>query len=151
VPFVPPAGVSPLSAFLLGTAGVQPGAVIAMLADPIDVATGEYLSIERGFDPTDAAFLNCMRTVRGSGSAVESVGQNFADHTHVDPQLEPFMREEVRLASKDLVDAGDLEIQTVTVTPLGDGAETYIEWLNLARSKAQGVRLPPSLLTGAAP
>jgi hypothetical protein len=151
VPSVPPAGVSPLSAFLLDTAGVPNGAVAAIMADAIDVATGEYLSIERGFDPTDAAFLTCARTVRGSGSAVESVGQNFADHPRVDPQLEPFMREEVRLMAKELVDAGDLAIQTVTVTPLGDSAETYIEWKNLARDKAQSVRLPPSLLVGAAP
>jgi hypothetical protein len=151
VPFVPPAGVSPLSAFLLDTAGVPPGAVVAMLADPIDVATGDYISIERGFDPTDAAFLTCMRTVRGSGSAVENVGQRFSDHTHVDPQLEPFMREEVRLASKDLVDAGDLELQTVMVTPKDDSAEIYVEWLNVARNKAQSAKLPPSLLVGAAP
>jgi hypothetical protein len=61
------------------------------------------------------------------------------------------MREEVRLMAKELVDAGDLAIQTVTVTPLGDSAETYIEWKNLARDKAQSVRLPPSLLVGAAP
>lgn len=153
MPFVPPAGVSPVSAFLLGTAGVPPGAVAAIMADAIDVATGEYLSIERGFDPTDAAFFTAMRTVRGSGSAVENVGQNFADHTHVDAQLEPFMREEVRLASKDLVDSGDLSVTVVSVDPLGpDGAQTYIEFDNLARDKkGLSVRLPPSLLVGPAP
>lgn len=121
------------------------------MADAIDVATGEYLSIERGFDPTDAAFLTAMRTVRGSGSAVENVGQNFADHPRVDPKLGPFMREEVRLATKTLVDSGDLLVQNVSVKSLGDGAEVYIEWKNLARDKAQAIRLPPSLLVGAAP
>jgi hypothetical protein len=151
VPFVPPAGVSPISSFLLDTAGVPPGAVVAMLADPIDPATGDYLSIERGFDPTDAAFLTCMRTVRASGSAVENVGQRFADHTKVDPQLDSFMREEVRLASKELVDAGELEIRQVAVTPKDTSAEVYVEWFNVARNKAQAVQLPPSLLVGATP
>lgn len=122
-----------------------------MLADPIDVATGDYLSIERGFDPTDGAVLTAFRTVRASGSAVEQVGQNFAAHPRVDPQLEPFMREEVRLAVKNLTDAGDVEIQQVTVTPYGDTADVYVEWRNVARDKAQAVRLPPSLLAGAAP
>jgi hypothetical protein len=148
VPAVPPAGVTPISLFLASDFE-SPGGVIGMLADPIDVATGDYLSIERGFDPTDAAFLTAVRTVRGSGSAVEQVGQKFADHQHVDPQLEPFMREEVRLAAKELVDAGDLEIRQVTVTPLGDTADTYVEWFNVARAKTQGSRLAPNLLQGA--
>ncbi len=142
---------SPLTALLVPTSYVQPGEVAAIMADAIDVATGEYLSIERGFDPTDAAFLTAMRTVRASGSAVQSVGQRFADHKFVDDKLESFMREEVRLATKDLVDAGDLSIEKVVVTPLGDGAETYVEWLNVARQKSQNAKLPPSLLVGAAP
>jgi hypothetical protein len=39
----------------------------------------------------------------------------------------------------------------VTVTPLNDSAEVYVEWFNVARDKAQSVKLPPSLLVGAAP
>lgn len=144
-----PGSLSPLSALLLGTPYVQPGEVVAIMADAIDVSTGDYLSIERGFDPTDAAFLTAMRTVRGSGSAVENVGQRFGDATHVNPELPAFMREEVRLATKELVDAGDLRIERVETTPFGDAAETMIEWFNVARQKSRDVRLPPSLLVGA--
>lgn len=147
MPFVPPAGVSPLSAFLVGTADVDDSDPPVILADAIDVATGEYLSLFRGFDPTDAAILLSFQVRRGSGSAVEDVGQNFADHPRVDEQLESFMREEVRLCTKTVVDRGDAKIDSVTVTPQGDGADTIVKWQNLARQK-QGLSaaLPSSLL-----
>jgi hypothetical protein len=148
VPAVPPAGVTPISLFL-ETNFTSPSGVVGWLADPIDVATGDYLSIEKGFDPVDAAVLTAFRTVRGSGSAVEQVGQDFAAHPRVDPQLEPFMREEVRLAVKNLTDAGDVAIQKVTVTPYGDTADIYVEWSNISREKSQGITLAPNLLVGA--
>jgi hypothetical protein len=37
------------------------------------------------------------------------------------------------------------------VTPTGDTAEIYVEWQNVARQKSEGIRLPVSLLVGAAP
>lgn len=149
-PAIPQAGVTPIG-FFVPIVYAVPGEPIGMLADPIDVTTGDYLSIERGFDPTDAAVLTAVRTVRGSGSAVENVGQRFADHPRVDNQLEPFMREEVRLTLDHLVQAGDIAIERVTVTPIGDSCETYIEWRNLARDKAQAVTLGPRLLVGSPP
>lgn len=151
-PFVPPAGVSPISAFFTGLEFAEPGEPPVILADAIDPVTGEFLSLERGFDPTDAAFLLAMTTVRGSGSAVEQVGQRFGDATHVSPQLESFMREETRLAVKPIVDRGDLELGTVAVTDNGNGSvELYVEWANIARDKEQKARLPLNLLVGAAP
>jgi hypothetical protein len=150
VPTIPQAGVTPAS-FFLPVLFTAPNGVVGILADPIDVKTGEYLSIERGFDPTDASVLTAVRTVRGSGSSVENVGQRFADHQRVDPQLDRFMREEVRLTLKSLVDAGDIEIERVEVPPLGDSAETYIEWRNIARDQARAAVLPPNLLVGRAP
>ena len=150
MPAIPPAGVSPLSYFV-PVVYTEPGQPIAMLADPIDLKTGDYLSIERGFDPTDAAVLTAVRTVRASGSAVENVGQRFADHKKIDDQLDPFMREEVRLTLKHLTDAGDVEIRKVEVTkyPEDAAAETYVEWHNVARAKAQSATLPSSQLVGA--
>lgn len=146
---IPAAGVTPISYFL-STANVPPGAVVAMMADPIDVTTGDYLSIERGFDPTDAAVLTACRTVRDSGSAVQGIGQQFADHPRVDDKLETYEREEVRLTLKALVDAGEVAVDKVTIAPYGDAAELYIQWQNIARQNAQSVRLPPSLLVGTA-
>ena len=124
---------------------------VGILADPIDVKTGDFLSIERGFDPTDAAVLTAMRTVRNSGSAVEKVGQRYADHKKVDTELDRFMREETRLTLKDLVDAGDVRIERIEVTPFDTSCETYVEWFNIARAKAQGITLPSDLLVGSAP
>lgn len=147
---IPQAGVTPAS-FFIPVVYTVPGRPNGVLADPIDATTGDYLSIERGFDPTDAAVITAVRTVRASGSAVEDVGQRFADHKFVDNKLEPFMREEVRLALKHLTERGDLSIDKVSVTLFGDGAETYVEWQNVARQKAQALRLDPNLLVGGAP
>lgn len=148
---IPAAGITPLSYFL-GTMGVPDGDVVAMLADPIDPISGDYLSIERGFDPVDAAMLTAFRTERASGSAVENVGQRFRDKTHVDSQLDSFFREEVRLTSKDLVDPGDVEIEDVQVVDVGNGGvELFVKWTNVARQKSQSARLPTSGLVGALP
>lgn len=146
---IPAAGVTPLSYFL-GTQGIAPGEVVPILADPIDPLTGEYLSLFRGFDPTDAAMLTAFRTKRGTGSAVANVGQRFSDAKKIDPYLEPFLREEVRLASKDIVDAGDATIDSVTLNEVGGTAvELYVKWQNVARQKQQAAALPLNGLVGA--
>lgn len=150
-PIIPAAGVTPLSYFL-GTAAVAPGDIVAILADAIDPQTGEYLSIERGFDPTDAAMLTAFRTKRGTGSAVENVGQRFSDAKKIDQHLDTFMSEEVRIAAKDIVDAGDATITSVqTVVVDSTSVETYVTWENVARQKAQNARLPVGGLVGSAP
>lgn len=140
----------PIRSFLLGAEGVPTGKPIAILADPIDPATGEYLSIARGFDPADAAVFVALTTVRRSGSAVENVGQRFADHKLIDGEIAPFLREEVRLALKSLIDRGAVTLDRVIVEPSGDTANIFVEYTNVARQKRQLVQLPPKTLLGMA-
>lgn len=146
---IPLAGVTPAVLFTpvnYRTTGVA----IAMLADPIDPATGELLSIERGFDPTDAAVINALRTVRGSGSAVEDVGQRFADAKHVTPQLEAFLREEVRLALNGLTSTNQIRLESVAIETVDDTANVHIVYTNIARGVERPVNLPLGSLLGRA-
>src|SRR6478736_2462236 len=75
---------------------------VAFLADPIDPVTGDLLSIERGFYPTDADVITAIRTERGTGSAVEDVGQRYRDAKRVDPTLPEFLRQETALTLRHL-------------------------------------------------
>lgn len=102
---------------------------IAWLADPIDPATGELLSIERGFYPTDADVITALRTERASGSAVSDVGQQFNKAKRVDPQLPEFLRQETVLALKHLTDSGDLRLDRIDATGAGDTGLLSIQYV----------------------
>ena len=150
MPFViPQAGITPAVLFIPVNFSVT-GDPLGMLSDPLDVATGELLSIERGFDPTDAAVFTALRTVRGSGSAVEDVGQRFGDAKLVTPQMETFFREEVRLALQHLVAAKQIRVESVEVVTLDTAAEVQILYVNVARNAQRGVALPLNQLLGKA-
>jgi hypothetical protein len=142
-PVIPPAGVSP-AGFFVPVTYVAPGEPVGILADPIDPRTGEYLSLERGFDPTDAAVLTALRTVRGSGSAVLEVGQRFQDATHVTDATATFLFQEVELALRHLVHTGQIRLERVSVVaePGKDFAEAAIFYVNLARGEERIAVLP---------
>jgi hypothetical protein len=106
-----------------------------MLADPVDVKTGEYLSIIRSYDPTDAAVLTALGTVRGSGSAVLEVGHKLASYPRVDEGLDTFFREEVAFALRHLTDDGQIRIKAVQIVKLEDAAEAQTFYVNLARGE----------------
>lgn len=146
---IPPAGTSPAGFFLPVKFEVT-NTPIAILADPIDFATGELLSIERGFDPTDGAVLTALRTVRASGSAVEDVGQRFRDATHVTPDLPAFMREEVRLALLHLTSSNQIRLELVEIVTGTDFAEVRVHYRNLVRDEDRVISLPLGQLLGKA-
>lgn len=125
------------------------GVPVAILADPIDFATGELLSIERGFDPTDAAVITALRTIKGTGSAVEQVGHRFTDASHITPQLESFFREETRLALLHLTSTNQITLDEVVVVTEADTAEVQVHYTNIARGEERAVPLPIGQLLGA--
>lgn len=142
-PVIPHAGVSP-AGFFVPVTYAAPGEPIGILADPINPKTGEYLSIERGFDPTDAAVLTALSTVRGSGSAVLEVGQRFRDATHVTEATGTFLRQEVDLALRHLVESGQIRLERVVVLAdtTADYAEVAVYYVNLARGEERTAVLP---------
>lgn len=150
MPFVvPQAGITP-AVFFVPVKFQVTGEPLGMLSDPIDAATGELLSIERGFDPTDAAVFTALRTVRGSGSAVEDVGQRYGDAKLVVPQLKTFFREETRLALQHLVDSKQIRIESVEVLTEDTAAEVRIIYFNVARNAERTAALPLNQLLGKA-
>lgn len=122
----PPAGVSPAGFFVPNVYDLPKDQVVGFLADPIDMTTGEYLSIEEGFDPTDAQVITALRTVRASGSAVQNVGRDFSEVTHISPRHETILRQEIVLALQELIDLREIEIVSITVE---EGEEEYGAWL----------------------
>jgi hypothetical protein len=119
--------------------------VPAMLADPIDPQTGEYLAIDQGFDPTDAHLLHVLTVNRGSGSAVHDVGQKFRDQELIDGGLETFFREEVRFAVRDLTERGDVEQLSTSAAPnAADRTQADVEvgYFNAAQQQRRALPIP---------
>lgn len=116
----------------------------AFLADDIDPATGEYRSILSGADPTDAALLVALTTVRGSGVSVMETGQKFNQARMISPSLERYLREEVDFALRHLVEARQIRIDRVSVVKGDDWAELAVLYTNLATQVQRQVQLPLS-------
>jgi hypothetical protein len=111
--------VNPATIFFMpATFADVEAAPVPWLGDPIDPTTGEYLSIEFGFWPIDSHVITAIRTERGSGSAVQDVGQQYRKAPLVDTQLPNFFRLETALALKHLTDEGDIVLRKVE--PLGE-------------------------------
>jgi len=140
LPVIPPAGVS-LAGFFAPVLYEDPGAPPGILADAIDPVTGDYLSIERGFDPTDAAVLTALTVQRGSGSAVETVGQRYQDLERVDDTASQFLAAETERALKRLVDSRQVVVDSTQL--LGnDWAEVHVSYRNIPRGQRRDPQLP---------
>lgn len=110
-----------------------------VLAPPIDFETGEFLSISRSFDPTDAAVFTALRTVRGSGSAVQDVGQKYSEHDHVDSSLPLFVQQETEFALRQLLESGQIGSVVATVETVDCAAQIKVTYENIAQRKTRTV------------
>src|SRR4029079_12584815 len=106
---IPPAGVSP-AGFFVPQIAVDPSAPAGILADAIDPATGEYLSIRRGINPIDAQVLLALRVRRRSGACVMDDGQDFGTIQTLDDQAPALIEAKARLVLKRLVGNRDIAI-----------------------------------------
>lgn len=137
---VPAAGVT-LAGFFVPIAYVSPGDPPGILADAIDPATGEYLSISRGFDPTDAAVLSSLTIQRASGSAVSDVGQRYQDLRILDDGAAQFISAETSRALKSLVDSKQIKLDSVEPTIGTDWAEVKVAYQNIPRRERRDPRV----------
>ena len=140
-PVIPPAGVT-LAGFFIPVLYEDPGAPSGILADAIDPATGEYLSIERGFDPTDAAVLVALTVKRGSGSAVADVGQRYQDLQRVDETAPQFIVAETERALRRLIESRQITLEGVTPAMGDDWAEAKVVYHNVPRGQRRAPQLP---------
>ena len=142
MPGIPPAGLSPASAFT-ETSFEDPLGPPVILADAIDPLTGEFLSLERGLDPVDAAMAFTFSVERSSGAAVVGVGHRMRTLTHVEPGLGVLVESLAAEAARHLTDAGVARLIKVETEPVGDdGAAARVTFANIpARSSSSAVVL----------
>jgi hypothetical protein len=139
--WVPPAGVTPLGAFTGTFDGPLPPAP-AIRADKLDQETSTYQSMVLDRDPVDAAVVEALWRVRGSGAAVADTGTRFLDIKKLDSQAARLIESEARNALKRMVVAGYITITKVDVTVGNDWAEVAVSYLNnrASRDKMRVVR-----------
>lgn len=134
---IPPAGISPAGFFIAQNAA-DPGAPPGILADAIDPATGEYLSIRRGIDPIDAQVLHALRVRRASGASVMDDGQDFATIETLDDQAPALIEAKARLVLRRLIANRDIAIVALTksVDLAGASGSVFLQYRNLRRRAA---------------
>jgi hypothetical protein len=139
---IPPAGVTPASAFSLQQHAVSEPPP-AILADQIDPATGEYLSIVDSATIADGLVVHLLRTQRGSGAAVLSFGQRFRELTHVTTDSPELVESMAREALQPAADSGVVRFDQVEaeVEP-ADGSQlnTGIQYTDLLAPRRDAER-----------
>lgn len=109
---IPFAGISPASAFeIIGQAESEPPP--AIVADMIDPATGDFLSVVDSATIADGLVVHLMRTQRGSGAAVLEFGQRFREIRHVTSDSPELAESMVREALQPAVDAGVVRFEQI--------------------------------------
>jgi hypothetical protein len=145
-PIVAAAGVSAAS-FGAPTEFVSPAKPPAILADNIDPATGEYLSILSGIHPVDSHVITALRTHRGSGVSVMATGQRFRDVRKVDDAFARRIQDECEIALAHLIERRDIRLEKLSVVEDSDTGHLYFEYYNLRaanRNEKRTVRLDAS-------
>lgn len=128
MPLVPPAGISPASAYLYIPIA-QPESPPVIQADKIggDENGRDFLSLTQSADPVDDAVRVVWATERASGAAVRDVGHRLRLLRHTDELTEESARGIVDDAMKRMVDAGFVRITGVTVQVGSDGERSASE------------------------
>lgn len=139
---IPPAGVTPASAFALEQHAVSEPPV-PILADAIDPATGDYTSIVDSATIADGLVVHLLRTHRGTGAAVLTTGQRFRELTHVTEGSPELVESMVREALRPATDAGVVAFRQLEaeVEP-GDGSQVNagIQYLDLLAPRRDAER-----------
>lgn len=136
---VPPCGTVPAVTWT-PPPEAAPLAATPMLAEKIDVGSGDLLSLVEGLDPVDAWVLTQLRTVRGSGSAVQDQGHSLTEIENNDTTTPALVAYEIDRMLKPAVDRGDIEVVSRIVqagddAPAFDMAAVQLVWRNLRTSK----------------
>ena len=138
---VVPAGVYPVG--YVPTESVEPITQCGIfLADKIDPATGEYLSIASGVDPVDAAAIEALRVRFRSGSAVRDDGNRLHERDQSVDATETLLASEVAWAWRRLIAERHIELLSVSAVVENDGATLHVRYRNLATGAEEPLRVP---------
>jgi hypothetical protein len=135
---IPPAGVSPLGLTVLRKKGLMPEPPV-IRADKLNYTKQAFLSVTKDSDPVDAAVIESLYRVRGSGAAVMNKGSRFKDITKLDDRATELIISEARKALARIIRRGDITIRTMTVETTGDTAVLTVNYIN-NRSKLRELR-----------
>lgn len=140
---IPPAGISPASAFYPRVFNPL-GLPAAFLADDTS-NNGELVSITSGRDAVDDAVVTAIRAAYGSGTALGTTGNRFATIEKIDDTTASALKFLVEDALKTLVRNRDIEIVSVTSETQDYMGGFYLEYRNLrsGQSAKNSVRKVP--------
>lgn len=137
---VPPVGVFPLGQFdEVRHYELVKAPVIR--ADRIDPVTQDWTSLIYDQDPTDAAVIEALWRVRGSGAAVTDTGSRYLDVNKLDDQAPKKFESETRFALRRLVQRGDITIKSIKVDTEDDWGEVTVDYVNNRTALAKKTRL----------
>ncbi len=136
----------------IGQAVSTPGALAPpniLLAPLIDPVTHDFLSLENGMDPVDAMVINALKIVRGSGPAVQNVGNRLRDIRKITEATKNEIKAQVQTALADLIRRGDIRYLGTDFDVYAPGDQTIqarVKWENL-RAFDGAVRSAPLQVT----
>lgn len=128
-PYIPSAGISPLGATELSEYRPLPPPPV-IRADKLNYQAQAFESVFSDRDPTDAAVIEALWRVRGSGAAVRNTGARFLDVRKLDDKAKILLANEARFALTRLVRRGDITIKKITVEVGDDWAELTVFYTN---------------------
>jgi len=139
-PWIPPAGVTPL-----GTTDLSPYKPLppppVIRADRLRYKDQSFASVYKDRDPVDAAVVEALWRVRGSGAAVANTGARFLDIEKIDDRAATTIANEARTALRRLIRRGDITLVAVQVQTGPDWAEVSVRYLNNRTPLADKERL----------
>lgn len=148
MPSNPSAGVSAAASFeLQGFAPQLPPTPI--LADAIDARSRDVVSLTRGATIADGMVSYLIGLKRGSGAAIRSFGQRFAEVSHVEEDSELTIASLAREALQPAVDSGVVRIENIELAvQAGDGTQidgtiTYRNLLATGDAQDETLSLKP--------
>lgn len=99
-------------------------------ADRIRYQDQVFTSMVNDTDPVDAAVVECLWRIRGTGAAVADTGARFLDTDKLDERASTLIANEARFALRRLVQRGDINITRIDVTIGQDWAEVSVTYIN---------------------
>jgi hypothetical protein len=116
------------------------------LADSIDPATGELVSLMTSPHPVDAAIAEAFRIRAGSGPALGLAGHRFNAIRKKGDSVEREIRDEATRIMKPFVDRGDVRFDALltdveNASQGSDGAAALVRYTNLLTAEPQEVKI----------
>lgn len=111
-----------------------------LLADNIDPTTNDFVSLFSSVDPIDAQVMIALKTVRGSGAAVQEDGSRFSDLKKITNSVQTEIKSMVRTALGRLITNRDILYKRLVFDefdPRNQTLQIRIEYINLRAADGQ--------------